>query len=219
MRILLAAMFRVGTDAAVLWMVGGRAALAHPVATAWLAAEAIWCTVEAWLSHPERRRMDATPDEHELAFIRAGKRWALASLAYVWVVLAVFAWRLDPAGLTAVPIAGFALYIVGAFVRGGAMAALADRFKSWEVRRNRRGVETRGVYALVRHPSYLGMLLMTVAAPIVLSQWWAVPAAALFAPLAARRVEAEERLLKSVYGAEYERYLGATRARLMPGIW
>jgi protein-S-isoprenylcysteine O-methyltransferase Ste14 len=79
-------------------------------------------------------------------------------------------------------------------------------------------LETRGVYAVVRNPSYLGLL--------VSSQGWVLAfrsgvgvilAAALLVPLVAR-IRAEERLLRSHFGAEYEAYRARTW-RLLPGIY
>jgi protein-S-isoprenylcysteine O-methyltransferase Ste14 len=219
-RAVLLTVVRVGADAVVLWLAGGRAALAYPVVAAFLVIEGVWSLAEGFLSPPEGRRPTEPLDEFEQAFAIAGKRLALVALVYHWTVLAVFAYRSMPdAGLSAASLGGFSLFVTGALLRGGAIALMGDRFKSWQVRRHRRGIETRGPYRLVRHPSYLGFLLIVVAVPLIFRQWWALPVAVLLVPLVVDRVRTEEHLLKSVYGGDYERYVVATPARLMPGIW
>jgi len=76
-----------------------------------------------------------------------------------------------------------------------------------------------GPYALVRHPSYTGMLMAILGFGIALDSWGAV-AAALFLPLAAVviRIRHEEAMLRRELGEPYEAYARRT-ARLVPGIW
>jgi protein-S-isoprenylcysteine O-methyltransferase Ste14 len=76
-----------------------------------------------------------------------------------------------------------------------------------------------GPYALVRHPSYTGMLMAILGFGIALDSWGAV-AAALLLPLAAvvNRIRHEETLLRRELGEPYEAYAERT-ARLVPGIW
>jgi protein-S-isoprenylcysteine O-methyltransferase Ste14 len=76
-----------------------------------------------------------------------------------------------------------------------------------------------GPYALVRHPSYTGMLMAILGFGIALDSWGAV-AATLFLPLAAvvNRIRHEETMLRRELGEPYEAYAART-ARLVPGIW
>lgn len=86
-----------------------------------------------------------------------------------------------------------------------------------EVEEGQEVVET-GPYAVVRHPMYLGALLMMLAAPLALGSWWAVLPALANIPLLAARITDEEALLQQDlegYGAYMER----TRYRLVPGFW
>lgn len=229
MRILIPAVLRVATDAFVLGLAGGRTALAHPIAMAFLLAEGVWSLAESALARAELgrgreerlRAMASSTDAATKAFVLAGKRWALAYLVYQAVILAVFAWSAGAADRTIGPIAiaGFALYAMGALVRGWAMAVMGDRFKSWAVTRDAEGLATSGPYALVRHPSYLGLLLMAIGLPLIFDRVWLIALALL--PLVAliQRVKAEEILLLAAYDEAHGTYARATKARLVPGLW
>jgi protein-S-isoprenylcysteine O-methyltransferase Ste14 len=75
-----------------------------------------------------------------------------------------------------------------------------------------------GPYRIVRHPMYLGSVLMYVASPLALGSYWAViPALFILPILMARIVNEEKVLIKELEG--YSDYKLKTRYRLFPGIW
>ncbi len=75
-----------------------------------------------------------------------------------------------------------------------------------------------GPYATVRHPMYVGTILMDLFTPLALGSYWALPAFALIVPLMVWRILDEERLLaKELPG--YAEYMVRTRYRLVPGVW
>ena len=76
-----------------------------------------------------------------------------------------------------------------------------------------------GPFAAVRHPSYLGLLLIALALPLIFEQPWMFLAALLPIAALAVRVAPEERLLGDAYGADYAAYAARTRSRLIPGLW
>lgn len=79
-------------------------------------------------------------------------------------------------------------------------------------------VITSGPYAIIRHPMYLGVLLMYLLTPIALGSLWAVPIFSLFIPLLVWRIIAEEKiLLRDLPG--YSEYCQERRYRLLPHIW
>lgn len=229
MRILLLVSGRALVSIVVLGGVGGVAAITHPVALAFLAIEAGWSLTEgvlarAGLTRTREQRIalaHAPLSDGAKSFLFAGKRYALANLVYHAIVLGEFAWRapLVPRALGPLAVSGLGIYVVGAAVRGWAMASMGERFKSWTVGREARGLETRGPYRIVRHPSYLGLLLIAVALPFIFGQPWLLAVALLPIAAIAGRVEPEERLLGEAYSAEYLEYASRTRARLIPGIW
>ncbi len=86
-----------------------------------------------------------------------------------------------------------------------------------EVEENQKVIST-GPYALIRHPMYLGALLMYLASPAALGSFWAVIA---FIPLLAiiifRIFNEEQVLAKELPG--YIEYMEKVKYRLIPFVW
>ena len=79
-------------------------------------------------------------------------------------------------------------------------------------------VVSTGVYGFVRHPMYLGAILMFFGAPLLLGSWYGLLAAfALTALLMARILGEEEMLARELEG--YREYTQKVRYRLFPGLW
>jgi len=79
-------------------------------------------------------------------------------------------------------------------------------------------VVSTGVYALVRHPMYLGAIFLVIGTPIALGSWWALLAAPLaVASLYLRILNEEEVLSRELAG--YAEYRQRVRYRLIPHIW
>ena len=75
-----------------------------------------------------------------------------------------------------------------------------------------------GPYAVVRHPMYLGELLMYIFSPLALGSYWAMIPAILILPVFVARIWNEESVLaRDLKG--YREYLQKTKYRLIPGIW
>lgn len=79
-------------------------------------------------------------------------------------------------------------------------------------------VISTGPYVIVRHPMYLGTIIMWLATPVALGSYWALPVfLAMSIILAFRILNEKEALLRELPG--YREYMQAVRYRLFPGIW
>lgn len=114
---------------------------------------------------------------------------------------------------------GIAMMVVGGAIDIWALAVNAFFEPTVRIQRDRgQRVCSSGPYRLVRHPGYLGAILIMLGAPLVLgSRWCFVPAVVQVIALAVRTIH-EDRLLHAElegYGA----YAESTRYRLVPSVW
>lgn len=95
---------------------------------------------------------------------------------------------------------------------------LGNRFSGLVAIQPGHTLATTGIYGIIRHPSYLGLLVNALgwalafrsAAGVLLTGLTIVPLIA--------RVRSEEALLQSQFGAEYDAYRARTW-RLVPGLY
>jgi len=100
-------------------------------------------------------------------------------------------------------------------------AMMANTFFSATVRiQTERGhhVIDKGPYGWVRHPGYLGALVVQLTTPIVLGSWWAWIPSVIALALFTLRTRLEDNTLKRELPG-YEEYASRVRFRLFPGIW
>ncbi len=119
----------------------------------------------------------------------------------------------------AVTIAGAVLMVAGQTLF--AVAKRENEFFSSTVRvqaeRGHRVCDT-GLYRVVRHPGYLGMLLSLLAFPLVMNAYWSfLPALFAAALLVARTVLEDRFLMRELPG--YADYAARTKWRLVPGVF
>ena len=79
-------------------------------------------------------------------------------------------------------------------------------------------VVSSGPYALVRHPMYVGVLILVIGTPLALGSYWGLLFLALNVPVLVLRILDEERMLASDLDG-YPTYMRSVRYRLVPGIW
>ncbi|MDP4144856.1 MAG: isoprenylcysteine carboxylmethyltransferase family protein [Bacillota bacterium] len=83
---------------------------------------------------------------------------------------------------------------------------------------NEQHVITTGPYSIVRHPMYLGLIIISMFMPLALGSFWSVIPMLLIIPLTVYRIKGEEEVLsKGLKG--YKEYCSKTRYRLIPFIW
>lgn len=116
--------------------------------------------------------------------------------------------------------------VLGAFVlaAGAGLRIVSirtlDRHFSYEVRveKDHELVE-RGVYGVLRHPSYLGIILVCLGAALLLGSLpGALAGGALMSGIVVWRIATEERVLRAGLGSAYDEYARRTW-RLVPFVY
>ena len=113
---------------------------------------------------------------------------------------------------------GLALLVVGGVLRVWPMFVLGRRFSGLVALQPGHELATEGPYRYVRHPSYLGMMLAFAGWALVFRSAVGLGAAVLGLRVLVERIDAEEALLASQFGAAYEDYRRRTW-RLLPGVY
>jgi protein-S-isoprenylcysteine O-methyltransferase Ste14 len=152
-----------------------------------------------------------------------GNRWVLAAFGILSIVSAYLCaytdrkdtWVLDG---DAVRWAGVVLLIPGGIIRLWPVYVLGRRFSGLVAIQPGHSLVTTGIYSVVRNPSYVGLLLCSFAWALVFRAGVGLVLCALMIPPLIARIHAEERLLSSQFGAEYEAYRRKTW-RLIPGLY
>src|SRR5262249_27526916 len=101
---------------------------------------------------------------------------------------------------------GLVLFVVGSILRVGAVFVLGRRFSGLVAIQEAHELETGGLYRVIRHPSYLGLLIGTFGWSLVFRSAIGVLVSLLFLPPLVSRMSSEEALLESEFGERYAEY-------------
>jgi len=113
---------------------------------------------------------------------------------------------------------GLVLYTLGGVLRLAPVFVLGRRFSGLVAIQREHELVTDGLYARIRNPSYLGLLVGSIGLALVFRSLPGVVLSLLFLwPLHAR-MKAEERLLEQTFGDKYRAYRSRT-SRLVPGVY
>jgi protein-S-isoprenylcysteine O-methyltransferase Ste14 len=113
---------------------------------------------------------------------------------------------------------GVVLFATGGALRIWPVFVLGHRFSGLVAIQPGHTLVTSGVYRVIRHPSYLGLLVNALGWALTFRAGLGVLLTALMIPPLLARIRAEEQLLRSQFGDEYGAYCART-ARLIPGLY
>ena len=125
-----------------------------------------------------------------------------------------FLWSPVP---TYISIAGDVLVALGLFINILVFKENSYGGASIETVEGQRVIST-GLYAFVRHPMYVGVLVMIIGIPLALDAWWGLVIIAVSLPAFIWRILDEEKLLKKDLPG-YSEYTQKVQYRLVPYIW
>ncbi|MGO8984416.1 MAG: methyltransferase family protein [Terriglobales bacterium] len=101
---------------------------------------------------------------------------------------------------------GLLLCCMGVAVRIAALKALGKHFSAYVTLQPDHQLAEQGIYARIRHPLYLSLLLVPSGVALVFASWLALPIFALAAAFVFDRIRSEERMLALHFGSEFEDY-------------
>lgn len=194
-----------------------------------------WGGVGPLLAHPARVALVVVTVALTIAAMFAGgnlssgeredrsNRWVLPVFGLIGIVSAWLPAYTDRHDLfcingDAVRWLGVVLYAAGGALRLWPVYVLGNRFSGLVAIQPGHTLMTQGIYRYVRNPSYLGLLVSTLGWGLGFRALAGVALTALLIPPLVARMHAEEALLQSQFGAEYDAYRARTW-RLIPGLY
>jgi len=113
---------------------------------------------------------------------------------------------------------GLVVLTLGVALRLGSMLELGRNFASVVAVQEGHVLHTSGLYHFVRHPSYLGIVLMDLGFAGVFRSAVALALMPTVFWMFKRRMDVEEEFLQEVFGSSYREYMSRT-SRLLPGVY
>lgn len=176
-------------------------------------------TVGLAVRYPDafRRRMRSGP----LAETRTVQKLIMAGLIAVVVAMAVvsaldhrFAWS-----SVASPVAILGNVLVAAGVLMGELVVVQNNYAAATITvEAEQEVVSTGLYGVVRHPMYVGALIMIIGTPLALGSYWGLVAVPLAVLIFAARIADEEKALRENLPG-YPEYTEKVQYRLLPYVW
>ena len=152
-----------------------------------------------------------------------GNRWVLLPLALLGLLSAFLPAYTDRKGFwtldgEAVRWLGVVLYALGGALRLWPVFVLGRRFSGLVAIQPGHSLVTDGMYGTIRHPSYLGLLVLSVGWALAFRSGVGLLLAVLTVPPLLAHIRSEEALLRAQFGSEYDAYRARTW-RMIPGLY
>jgi len=152
-----------------------------------------------------------------------GNRWVIVILGLIGLLnayLPAYAdrtefWTIDGDTLRWL---GVVLFAAGGALRLSPVFVLGRRFSGLVAIQPGHTLVTSGLYSVIRHPSYLGLIVNSLGWGLAFRSGVGVLLTVLVMPPLLIRIRAEERMLLSQFGDEYRAYCART-SRLIPGLY
>jgi len=150
-------------------------------------------------------------------------RWVIVAFTLIGLLAAYLPAYADRKGFwildgDAVRWFGVALFTLGGALRIWPVFVLGRRFSGLVAIQPGHTLETSGIYRVIRHPSYLGLLVNSLGWGLAFRSGVGVLLTALIIPPLLARIRAEENLLRTQFGAAYDAFCARTW-RLIPGLY
>jgi len=163
------------------------------------------------------RRMKAGPTKETRPLQRV--LIAITFIAFLAVVVvSALDWRLGWSNAPLwVIVLGDLLVVLGLYVTLLVVQQNTFAGSTIEISEGQKVIST-GLYGFVRHPMYLGALILTAGVPLALGSYWGLVIVVVVLPVLALRIVDEEKMLVGEFQG-YSNYRQTVRFRLVPGLW
>jgi protein-S-isoprenylcysteine O-methyltransferase Ste14 len=140
-----------------------------------------------------------------------GNRWVLAAFGVIgllagWLPACTDRHEFSTIDGDAIRWLGVVIFAAGGALRLWPVHVLGNRFSGLVAIQPGHTLVTAGIYGVIRHPSYLGLLLNSLGWGLAFRSLVGVLLTALLIPPLLARIGAEERLLRTQFGDEYKSY-------------
>jgi protein-S-isoprenylcysteine O-methyltransferase Ste14 len=181
-----------------------------------LAGFLLWALSERWFQLLKSQQTDGNQRDHG-SFLMISLFW------YATVIISILDayythWTTD-IPFNELRWFGIPIIAVGLIVRIQARRILKQQYSTFVKTSVNHRLITTGIYAQVRHPAYLGLLLLFLGIP--LSSWSLLGLGIAIVggiPAILYRIKVEERFLVEVFGKQYQEYAESTW-KILPTIW
>jgi protein-S-isoprenylcysteine O-methyltransferase Ste14 len=203
-----------------LLLFGSAGTLDWPMAWAFIVVSLAVFVVQIQRSSPDlledrsRRHKDSKRWDRVLVSI-------ITAISFSTLIVSGLTIRFGQDGLVPLPVQLIALVILTLGNCLIAWATWTNRFFSATVRiQEDRGhaVVSDGPYRFMRHPGYIGMIVVNFFLPLALGSYWAMAPAVLAVALFIVRTHLEDRTLHEELPG-FREYSGRVRYRLVPYVW
>jgi protein-S-isoprenylcysteine O-methyltransferase Ste14 len=152
-----------------------------------------------------------------------GNRWVIVAFALIGLAGAYLPaytdrkefWTIDGDTIRWI---GVVLFAAGGALRLWPVFVLGHRFSGLVAIQPGHTLVTNGIYSVIRHPSYLGLLVNSLGWGLAFRSGVGVLLTALTVPPLLARIRAEEALLRTEFGDAYAAFCART-SRLIPGLY
>lgn len=187
------------------------------LATVWLSMYLAWVAMEIAISIGMRTHRDRANVQDR------GTQLGLWIVVVLSLTLSGFLRHLNLApmrlGMTWLWPVCIAIFAAGLVVRVAAILTLGKWFTANVATHDGQTIQRRGLYSIVRHPSYLGMEILFLAIGLYSNDWLCFALSFVPPTLAVLyRIHVEEDALRAAFGPEYADY-ARTTSRLIPKIY
>jgi len=183
---------------------------------AYLFAFGVWGTRKDPALMRERSRVGANVKSWDKVIMGLYSALLFAMFMIAGLDVGRFRWSSTPPG---VRVAGWLGMVLAGGIVWWTMSVNTYLSRMVRIQEERKhSVVTAGPYRFVRHPMYVGVILIVVCVPAALGSWWAMAVGIAIGILFIIRTALEDRTLREELPG-YQEYTGQVRYRLLPGVW